>query len=230
LRSGQRCPIGEFKKAVTAVGFDRKGELLALGSSDGKVRIVKAQDGSLVSSFSTGGSPSALSFSSDSALAASGSSKGEVAIWETKSGQLIRKLDGHKGKALLVAFEPGSDTLLSIGADKTMREWNFNTGQNTRNMNWPKVTEVSSAACSEDCSIIAIGAVEIKYLGSYSGIREFKYFAILNRQGEEVSRIGVGNENHVDAVAMSCDGSLIASGALRDCVRIYDTTTGGQLA
>ena len=47
---------------------------------------------------------------------------------ETATGNIFRTLQGHKDKVYTIDFSPTGDTILSSSFDKTIRMWNYNTG------------------------------------------------------------------------------------------------------
>ncbi|MFM7206662.1 MAG: WD40 repeat domain-containing serine/threonine protein kinase [Planctomycetaceae bacterium] len=65
----------------------------------------------------------ACQFSDDSGLVATACRDGVVRVFDVSSREPVARLVGHAGRVWDVAFEP-EGTLLTVGADGTMRRWN----------------------------------------------------------------------------------------------------------
>jgi len=132
LRVVHRYPFGAFTTAVS-----RDGDTLALGQTDGRVRLLDPASGRVRTM--TGGRPDrrrhsspipgadraiwAAAFSPDGRTLATGDGQGNVVVWDVSAGRAIETLEGHNGAITFVAFGPDGRTLYTTSADSTARIW-----------------------------------------------------------------------------------------------------------
>ena len=112
---------------LNAVAIAPDGEVVT-GGADGKVRFLTsgAREAGAVQS-----SPTpivALAISADGTLIAAAGIGGAVAVIDRKARSITRTLVGPGSPAWSVAFLPDNTTLLTGGADGTIRRWNALTG------------------------------------------------------------------------------------------------------
>jgi WD40 repeat protein len=97
-----------------------------------------------------------LAYSPDGRMVAGGSSEGSVYLWDVTSRKQVRRLVGHVGPVLSVAFAPDG-TLATAGMDHTVRLWNPGVDQEeatlTGHSGW-----VWSVAFSPDGNLLATGS------------------------------------------------------------------------
>ena len=55
-----------------------------------------------------------------------------IQVWDVAAGEQVASFDGHQGGSLYASFSPATGTVLSTGADGTMREWDPATGEEIR--------------------------------------------------------------------------------------------------
>jgi WD40 repeat protein len=77
-----------------------------------------------------------------------------IQVWDVEAGEQIASFDEHRGGSLYAAFVPGTRTVLSTGADGTMREWEAETGAEIRL--YPGIAEGPIAA-TPDGLVLTIG-------------------------------------------------------------------------
>jgi cytochrome c len=112
---------------LNAVAVARDGEIIA-GGADGRVFFV-SPSGELRGEIETAGTPIiAIAVSPDGALMAAAGIRGSVAIIERSTRALARTLVGPGLPVWSAAFFPDSRTLLTGGADRTIRRWDASTG------------------------------------------------------------------------------------------------------
>ncbi|MBQ9395231.1 MAG: hypothetical protein IJU23_06900, partial [Proteobacteria bacterium] len=70
----------------------------------------------------------AVAISPDGKLCAAGDRDGYIHIIDVKSGEIVRKLGRHVEFVYTLAFNPDNGHLFSAGKDKSIREWDIETG------------------------------------------------------------------------------------------------------
>ncbi|PYK63460.1 MAG: hypothetical protein DME21_02865 [Verrucomicrobia bacterium] len=114
---------GEHKGVVL---FSRDGKWMAIGGTDGRVRLFDANTYELKSRFSASSEGiTALSFSPSGALLASGSGYADTAVklWVVPTGEHAGTLTGHNAWVSGLAFAPDGKSLASADGDQTIRLW-----------------------------------------------------------------------------------------------------------
>lgn len=149
VKTGMR--LHKFLGHTDWVGFSTwspNGDYVASASHDGTIRIWKVGDrdeqepqileqGDCVA---TG-----VSFSPDGKYIATCGTNGKVMVWASQKDEsgwnLQHTLEGHRGYVLSVLISPDSKQILSSGADKTIRIWDIDSGDNV-NKDSPIKTEL----------------------------------------------------------------------------------------
>jgi cytochrome c len=112
---------------LNAVAIAPDGTVV-VGAADGKVHLLTAK-GDQIGAVQAGPTPVvALAISPDGDLIAAAGIAGAVAVIDRKAGTILRTLVGPGSPVWSVAFLPDNATLLTGGADGTIRRWNARTG------------------------------------------------------------------------------------------------------
>ncbi|CAN7190915.1 c-type cytochrome [Bradyrhizobium sp. LjRoot220] len=112
---------------LNAVAIGRDGEIAA-GGADGRLYFL-GSDGTRSGDVEAGPRPViSMAISPDGAWVAAAGIGGAVAVIDRKTRNLARTLVGPGMPVWSVAFLPDSRTLLTGGADSTIRRWNAVTG------------------------------------------------------------------------------------------------------
>lgn len=120
---------GETAVSVVRLAASRDGALLAVGGSDGSIRVVDERGGkNIVAVFSGHTSPvTALCFNGDGSLLASASQGTEVLVWDVLAQCGRLRFKGHKGSITSLCFAVNDSMLVSASKD-TLGEWGSVSG------------------------------------------------------------------------------------------------------
>lgn len=108
---------------VTSGAFSSNGEIVALGSNDGIIRLWN-RDGSFIRSLSgeSKGDVGSVAFSQDGKIIAAGLSDGTIQLWRVADGESLTQLK-HNKIVYSLSFGNRASLLASEGDDQTIRVW-----------------------------------------------------------------------------------------------------------
>jgi WD40 repeat protein len=124
--------INEQNGPINSVAFSPDGSLLAAGSDDGTILLVKVSvaGGKVVTSIYAqlighSGAVESVAFSPDGHTLAGGSADGTIRLWDTRAPNRpgVPTLLGHSQTVVGLAFSSDGDALASSGGDDTIRLW-----------------------------------------------------------------------------------------------------------
>ncbi len=124
-------------------------------------------------------------------------------------------LTGHREAVMSVAISADGQTLVSGGADKTIKVWNLSTGKHVRTLTGHKEV-VTSVAISVDRETLVSGSGNT----IDSTIRVWKLST-----GKQV-RTFAGHRYGVNSVAISADGQTLVSGGADHTIKVWNLSTG----
>ncbi|MFH0899288.1 MAG: WD40 repeat domain-containing protein, partial [Pseudomonadota bacterium] len=122
---------------------------------------------------------------------------------------------GHKLAATGLGFSPDGRSMVSSGADETLRLWDVTTGEEQQIFTGHR-GYVETVAISPDGMLIASG-------GHDMAIR------LWDTSSGRLLRLLSGHVSWVRSVVFSSDGKMLASGSGDRTVRIWDTATGVEI-
>ena len=200
--------------AVWAIALAPDGKCVASGGMDHSVRLwdfISFQSLQSFEGHSEG--VTAVAFQANGPVIASACLDGALRLWPISGGEDFRRLDGHRGRIFGLASAPGGHTLASCGEDGTIRLWDFETGTQLNRLQghagW-----VYAIAYAGD-RLLSAGADGTVRLWDAN-------------TGSEVQRLQ-GHSGAVRCLAVTPDGSLVASGGQDRAVIIWDVANAREL-
>jgi len=96
------------------------------GSSDRCIKTWNASTGALLNSVDTGSQVCSLLFNSNhrELVSTHGFSRNEINVWKYPTFTKVRELTGHTGRVLHMAAGPDGSSIVTAGADESLRFWN----------------------------------------------------------------------------------------------------------
>ncbi len=123
----ERCRLGR-EYVFTTLAFSPDGRLLAVGTHDRQLRLLRVEGGEEWAHAGPGGRPFSPAlppvFSADGRFVAAGVPGGNVVLWETATGRELASR-AHRGKIVRVHLPPDSRTLVTTGLDRNLIAWDL---------------------------------------------------------------------------------------------------------
>jgi WD40 repeat protein/serine/threonine protein kinase len=132
-------------------GLNHADLLTLTGHTDWVEAVAYSPDGKLIAS-AGGGNPFWSTQGLDSIR------PGQVILWDAASGKRLRTLEGHKHRALGVAFSPDGQRLATACLDGMVRIWNVSAGQEL--FSTSVTSGASCVAFSPDGQLLAAGGYQ----------------------------------------------------------------------
>jgi guanine nucleotide-binding protein subunit beta-2-like 1 protein len=157
--------------------------------------------------------------SSDSMFALSCSWDGELRLWDLSTGATTRRFVGHNKDVLSVAFSFDNRQIVSASRDRTIKLWNtlgeckYTIQEADAHTDWVSCVRFSPSAIAP---VIVSGSWD----------RTVKVWNLANCK---LRYTLTGHNGYVNAVAVSPDGSLCASGGKDGVTLLWDLAEGKRL-
>ncbi|HEV3166875.1 MAG TPA: protein kinase, partial [Isosphaeraceae bacterium] len=213
----KREPIGIENLAVRSVAFAADGKTLAVGSTDGTIRLCDPATGDELATLAEHSDfVNVVAFAPDSQTLASCSADGSAMIWDVATRHRKYTLLGHVGAVLSLAFSPDGKTLATGAQDRTAKVWDPATG---RQKGFPlgHTGMVTALAFTRDSQKLISGS-------SDGTVR------IWNLGLERVRRAQGQHNSAVTSLVFASDGAWFAtSGGDRE-VKLWDPMSGREKA
>jgi WD40 repeat protein len=217
---------GDLKSAITdrvyAIDFSPDGKHIALGSGEpsrgGEIVIWNVADGKLLKNFMGlhGDTVFGLEYSPDGKHIASASGDKFVKVTAVKAGKIVHAFEGHTHHALGVSWLPHGRQLVSVGADNSVRHWNFELGERIRQRTniGKEVTSIHYVGYT-DQAIVTAGDKSVRLIKSdlndarsFSGGTDFMYTSDATPDGKIVI---AGGQDSALRVWNMADGKVVAT-------------------
>jgi WD40 repeat protein len=210
-RSGNRASLA----------FSPDGRMLAAGGENdpgvGCVELWDVRVGASLWTQERAGYVLSVAFSPDGKTIASGSEDKTVRLWDARTGELRRTLTGHTSGVMSVAFSADGATVASMdqGPDMAIRLWDAPTGKMVRTISTEPYSNGLITFSPDGKSLAFVSGEQLRLLDIQTGKVQWG----LN-----------GHRHWITAVALSRDGSRIATAGFDTTVRIRDARDGSLLA
>jgi WD40 repeat protein len=198
---------------ILSVAFSPNGELLALGDTNGEIRLYQVSDWKqLLTCKGHTKWVVSVAFSPDSRTFASSSTDYTVKLWDVSTGECLQALQGHDNEVWSVAFSPDGNTLASASDDQTMKLWSVQTGECKRTFQG-HTSWVCSVAFSADGQTLVSGSDD-------------HTIKVWNINTSECLKTFHGHNDGIRSITVSPDGKILVSGSEDQTVKLWDINTG----
>jgi WD40 repeat protein/two-component sensor histidine kinase len=209
---------------VYALAFSTNGDWLCSASADRTVRVWDTAHGTMSSIhpyFDRRDSLSAVAFGGTEGLlaTAAGAWSGlgfdsDVTLWRTHFDRPVRRLHGHAASVCALAFVPGVDLLASAARDGTIKLWDVRHETCLRTLT-NQVSVQTLAFMPRARALVAgraDGTVELLETNALGLLRQWP-----------------AHDQPVQSLAVSGDGSWLATAAADGTVVIWDSASGREV-
>jgi WD40 repeat protein len=243
------------RKGLSDVVFSPDGTQLATASYDGTAKIFDARTGRVVHTTPVSGRRApdrvvnAVAFSPDGTQLATANADSIGRLWDVETGALRRTLPGHSQPLQDVAFNPDGTLLATASADFTAELWDVETGRRLNITLRRHRNPIDAVAFSRDGARLATagrdGWVSVWEASSgtiVQGVREPRsgealtvdfhpdgqILAAWKDAAPTITRID-HHRGPISSVAISHDGTRLATASLDKTVKVWDARTGEEL-
>jgi WD40 repeat protein/class 3 adenylate cyclase len=213
MRVVRRHAVGGFSAALSPDGSE-----LAVGSRDGRVRLLDLRSG-VVRPFLRGhrATVADLAFTPEGRTLVSSDFDGGVIVWDVARGERSEELSAHRGPVWALAISPDGRTLYSAGNDGRMILWDVKRDRRlirsfALRQEFEDIQTPRGIAVSPDGETLA-------FTGRGGTVELLDTVTLQRRRSVQATR------GFAAAVAFSPNGRLLAVGGERGSVTLWDART-----
>ena len=224
---------------VNCLAFSPDSRKLAVGSADQQLRIFRTSDGLLLERCIVPAAPATVAFAPDNVTLAVAAGNSAVML----RCCLLRVLAGHQGDVTAVHYLPDGTSLLSSGADKTVRLWDAREGKPSAMLLTGSGAITGLALSRDGRRFVTADADHVarvweldRLVGKGPGSRVG--FSPPSTEGGLKPTLQLPappplaafvHAKAVRGVSISADGNRVATACEDGSSRVWDTTTGKEL-
>ncbi|WP_045877146.1 Hsp70 family protein [Pseudofrankia sp. DC12] len=252
-----RATLTGHDRDVTSCAFSPDGRLLATTSKDG-IQLWDVATGRVEGELSgpgrKGSVPNSCTFSPDGKLLAITGSDKSTRLFDMATRAETTVFSGHKGPVYGVAFSPDGTLIATTSTDRTVKLWGVSTGKQIATLSGEHRGSVYGCAFSPDGRLlvsagadsillwdVAIGESIMKVPGHTNFANGCAFspdgllLATTANDGTRVTDVPTGTTTmtlggSAQSCAFSPDGQLLATASTDDVARLWDVSTGVEVA
>ena len=222
LQTGQLIRLFKgHKQRVKCIQISEDGKLIISGSADSTVKIWELATGNCIRTIKTSPHPrtilNAIAINSDLSTIATGSTsrQGTIKLWNGQTGEMINAVKAASSGIRSLTMSQDGKILVSGSAGNTVKIWHLNSGldETYRVIPYAHLSDVLSLAIHKQ--ILVSGGED----------RTIKLWNLETAEKQQ-PHILRGHAGSIWSVAISPDGTKIASGSGDYTVKIWDIKTG----
>jgi WD40 repeat protein len=158
-----------------------------------------------------------------------------VELFDVAQGLRLAELDTEQRPVTWLSFSPDGKTLITAGADHSVRFWDLANRAKTRELRI--VNGMNSLALSPDGRLLAAIEFEEPPMGAAAGPKALNHIHIFDTAtGLDVKQLvmtdvktSFGDPNSFRSLAFSPDSKRLAAGAYDEFIRVYDIESCAEL-
>ncbi len=218
---------GGHTDGVYAAAYSPDSKTIITGGIDGTVQLWNTRTRKTIRTFKVNEAYIGyIRYSPDGQTIAIRGAENTIELWDVRIGKHLKSLSGHEEPSALYeghpevsissfAYSPDGKTIVSGGADKTVRLWDARTGENIKTLIGHTETVVAVAYSPDGDTIV-------------SASRD-KTVRLWDAHTKESINTLTGHKDIIVSVAYSPDGNIIVSGGWDGMLHRWDAHTGQSL-
>lgn len=223
--------IKDYRGKVTSLAFNKEGSLLAATTSTGDISLwnwPNREAIKVIKAHSRGAW--AAAFSPDSRVLATGGGDGIVRLWEVATGEKIGEMGRHTDRIHSIAFDTNGRHVITASDDLTIRYWDINTKKEARAFAETTMDRLTTAAFSQDRSLIAYGAKTVEIDLMRNRRTDKRYIRLRDSvSGKDIFTFE-GHSKDITSISFLPGRRFIVSSGLDKTINIWDVEKRGTVA